>query len=105
MNSSEKSGIARTARVRFLTADEGGRLTPPVSGIRSQLELGDLQTSCIVETQGTSEVLPLGEEILVSIRLLFADQSAAAFNNLVSIELFEGNKLVATGVFVPMNGE
>ena len=90
----------RRARIRFLTPEEGGRSTPPLSGTRSQVELGDSQTSCIVESATTSEVLPLGEEVVVTIRVLFVKQTADAFGRLDSLELFEGNKRVAHGVFL-----
>ncbi|WP_152649760.1 hypothetical protein [Demequina oxidasica] len=73
---------------------------PPDSGVRSQLELGEFQTSCIVESDTGLDVLPLGEEITVRIRPLFVNQAADAFAELVSVELFEGNKRVATGVFL-----
>jgi len=90
----------RSARIRFLTPEEGGRLTPPASGARSQLELGEFQTSCIVESAAGVDVLPLGEEVMVTIRILFVDQVADAFAGLTSLELFEGRRRVATGVFL-----
>ena len=90
----------RRARVRFLTSDEGGRSRPPASGVRSQVELGEFQTSCIVESATGLDVLPLGEELIVTIRVLFVDQAADAFAGLTSLELFEGSKRVATGVFL-----
>ncbi len=100
MCSSQLPAGERTARVRFLTSDEGGRSGPPASGVRSQVELGEFQTSCIVESATGLDVLPLGEEITVRIRLLFVDQAADAFAGLASVELFEGSKRVATGVFL-----
>lgn len=94
----------RKARVRFLTSDEGGRSRPPASGVRSQIELGEYQTSCVVESATGLDVLPLGEEVVVTVRILFVDQAGDAFAALTSLELFEGSKLVATGVFLACPG-
>ena len=100
MSSDKLRAGERWARIRFLTPEEGGRSTPPASGVRSQVELGEFQTSCIVESAGGVDVLPLGEEVVVTIRVLFVDQVADTFAGLTSLELFEGSKRVATGVFL-----
>lgn len=88
------------ARIPFLTPSEGGRGAPPASGVRSQLELGEFQTPCVIDSAQGLDVLPLGEEVVVRVRLLFAEQAAEAFAVLESLELFEGNKRVATGAFL-----
>ena len=90
----------RSARIRFRTPEEGGRLTAPASGVRSQIELGEFQTSCIVDSSAGFEILPLGEEVEVRIRVLFAEHVGAAFSRAAAVELFEGAKLVATGRFL-----
>lgn len=90
----------RAARIRFLTTEEGGRRTEPVSGIRSQIELGGFQSSCVVEDLTGRTELPLGESIEVRIRILFEDWAGAAFGQAETVELYEGNKLVATGEFL-----
>lgn len=90
----------RRARIQYLTFEEGGRREAPASGVRSQVELGELQASCIVESATGSDKIPLGEEVLVTIRLLFADEVGALFAGLATFELFEGNKRVARGSFI-----
>lgn len=90
----------RPARIRFRTPEEGGRLTAPASGVRSQIELGEFQTSCVVSSSAGLAVLPLGEEVEVHIRLLFAEHIGSVFARAAEVELFEGAKLVATGHFL-----
>jgi len=90
----------RPALVRFLTTEEGGRFTSPASGVRSQLDLGEFQTTCTVESIAGPTILPLGEEVAVTIRPLFADRLGDAFARLESVGLFEGNKHVASGRFI-----
>ena len=97
MRSSQFRAGERMARVRFLTSDEGGRTRPPASGVRSQLELGEFQTSCIVESATGLDMLPLGEELIVTIRVLFVDEVADSLAELASVEIFEGNKRVNDG--------
>ncbi len=90
----------RDARIRFLTAHEGGRETTPVSGVRSQIELGDFQTSCIVESADGRAELPLGQNVEVQITVLFEEWAGAAFMEAQNVRLYEGAKLVATGTFL-----
>ncbi len=89
----------RPARIRFLTPEEGGRPTAPSSGVRSQIRLGELQTSCIVEDDSGQAQFQLGETVEVHIRVMFPDWVGEAFALLKSVELFEGSRLVATGEF------
>jgi hypothetical protein len=90
----------RDARVRFLTTHEGGRETAPVSGVRSQIELGDFQTSCIIEGADGRSELPLGQNVEVQITVLFEEWAGAAFMEARGVRLFEGARLVATGTFL-----
>lgn len=99
MSSSQLPTGERQARIRFLTTEEGGRFTSPTTGVRPQIALGKLRSSCIVESANGLDVLPLGEEVIASIRVHLAEQGSA-FQALTSVELFEGSKLVATGVFL-----
>ncbi|MFC8730865.1 hypothetical protein ACFT5B_00205 [Luteimicrobium sp. NPDC057192] len=90
----------RPARIRYRTTEEGGRLSAPVSGVRSQIALGQFQSSCVIESSAGLDVLPLGEEVEVRIRLLSPEHTGATFIGATSVKLFEGNKLVATGSFL-----
>lgn len=90
----------RPARIRFLTTQEGGRLTAPAPGVRSQIGLGEFQTSCVIEDDSGRTNFPLGELLEVQVRILFESWTGEAFASASSVELFEGSKLVATGVFI-----
>lgn len=93
------SADGRSALVRFLTSDEGGRFTAPRSGVRSQLKIGDVMTSCTVTAIDGRDLMALGDEIVVRVRLQFPERFEAEFPNLVEVLLFEGTKLVAVGTF------
>lgn len=95
----------RRARIRFLTPEEGGRQVAPMSGVRSQIELGEFQSSCIVESVTGLKVLPFGTEVDVQIRVIFPDWAGVAFARVATVELFEGNRLVATGSFLDTRPE
>jgi hypothetical protein len=94
------SSAVRLARIRFLTPEEGGRWRAPGSGVRSQIELGDFQSSCLVEDAAGRMELPLGEWVEARIRVLCDDWAGAAFARAETVELYEGDKLVATGEFL-----
>ncbi|GAB2469893.1 hypothetical protein GCM10027063_07840 [Promicromonospora xylanilytica] len=70
-----------------------------MSGVRSQIELGGFQSSCVVEDLTGRTDLPLGQSIEVQIRILFEDWAGPAFARAKAVELYEGDKLVATGEF------
>lgn len=99
MHCDRGSTSCRSAVVRFMTTGEGGRLTPPSSGVRSQIDLGSYQTSCVVESETGLDVIPLGQDVRVNICVLFPEQVSADFAALLEFELFEGNKRVAVGAF------
>ena len=88
------------ARIRFLTAAEGGRSTAPLSGVRPQIRLGNEQSSCLVEGVAGQEEFPLGETVEVRLRPLFAEFVAEAFASADRVALYEGRKLVAVGEFI-----
>jgi hypothetical protein len=96
------SESARPARVRFLTTAEGGRMTPPVPGVRSQIHLGEFQTSCIVESESGKLEFPLGELVDAQIRVIFAERVGKAFASARAVQLYEGSKLVAEGEFLDL---
>lgn len=95
--SSEDGRVWIEAHIRFLTTAEGGRYRPPSAGLRSQLRIGSIQTSCIVEPLDDRPEMSLGEGIDVRITLLFPDQYGELLHGLESIELSEGSKIVARG--------
>jgi hypothetical protein len=90
----------RRAVVRFLTTEEGGRVTAPASGVRAQIEIGSVTTSCTVSRSDAEVAIPLGEEVQVLIELLFPEAYGDAFSGLSAFQLFEGSKRVADGRFI-----
>ena len=100
MHSESKELSLRRALIRFLRSEEGGRVSAPLSGVRSQLELGEFQTSCVVESATGISHFALGEEVLVDIRVMHPQMLGAAFAQLEKVELYEGSRLVASGKFV-----
>ena len=90
---------ARTiaARIRFLTHAEGGRSSTAMSGIRPQLKLGTISTSCIVRSRGTTEHFEPGIEHEVDLELVLWDEYGHLIPNNAEIELFEGSRLIARG--------
>jgi hypothetical protein len=93
------SAARRPARIRFLTHDQGGRTTPPESGSRSQIEIGDITTSCTITRVDGGREFPLGDDVQVVIELMFPEQFRTSFADLRLVRLFEGSKLVAEGSF------
>lgn len=91
--------VIRPARIRFLTTVEGGRRTDAISGIRPQLQLDGASTSCIVVRRDGGSLMPLGEEVEVILRPMFAEY-AARFLALRSVRLLEGSHLIAIGEFL-----
>jgi len=96
---SDRTATARPARVRFLTTAEGGRNRPASPGTRSELDLGDTQTTCIIGDDSGRETFPPGEDVTVQIRVIFP-WVVKVFQGLRKVRLYEGSKLVAVGDFL-----
>ena len=89
------------ARIRFLPTSEGGRLTPPMSGVRPLLKIDDVFTSCIVRSSGAT-TFELGVDYDVTLEVVFWEEYGHLFRADLPVELFEGSRLVARGVFLPI---
>ena len=87
------------ARIRFLLPSEGGRSTSAMSGIRPQLKLEHVFTSCVVRSKEPMQVFELGQDYDVTLEIVFWDEYRHLFRNDLRIELFEGSKLIARGQF------
>lgn len=87
------------ADVRFLTHAEGGRLEPARDGIRPQLQLGSIQTSCVVRAVDGTTVFEAGQIYRVNLDIVFWDDYAHLFDPDEPVRLFEGSRLVAVGSF------
>lgn len=84
------------ATVVFITTEEGGRFTPPASGVRPQLRLTDgTYTTCILTMEKTW--FELGKQETVKVYLPFADKLALEQIPTQELAFYEGSKLVALG--------
>ena len=89
------------ASVRFLSLEEGGRYSPPISGYKPQLKIGNEQTSCKITLENTKdEIMHFGIEHIVFIELQFEDVYPDKSFLKCEIELYEGNKLIGIGKFL-----
>jgi translation elongation factor EF-Tu-like GTPase len=59
------------ATVVFFGPDRGGRHSPPGRGYRPQLDLGDVQTSCVIDSGDLIESYAFDIEHTVSLTLMF----------------------------------
>lgn len=75
------------AIIRFLSKDEGGRITPPVNGYKSHIKINDKHTSCIITLVDDSEdVMPFGKDLNVYIELQYDNIFSHAMNNRINID-------------------
>jgi hypothetical protein len=86
-----------TARIRFLTVEEGGRLDTARDGIRPQLKLGDVMTSCVVSSSDGASVFDAGVVYDVRLEIMFWDQYSHLFSRQNPVQLFDGSRLIAEG--------
>lgn len=88
------------ARVRFLSTAEGGRLEPAQDGIRPQLDLGDVKTTCVVRSAAGGRIFDADQTYDVELEIVFWDQYGHLFNPDDPIRLYDGSRLIAIGEFV-----
>jgi hypothetical protein len=88
------------AKVRFLLPEEGGNLNPAHDGSRSQLKIGEVYTSCIVNSASEATIFDAGVDYDVLIDVILWNEYASRFNEKAPIQLYEGRRLAATGNFL-----
>lgn len=87
------------AKVNFLS--KGGRYSPPRTGFKPHLQVGDEFTSCIVSTTDASiEVMEFGTEYEVIIELVYPEIHKNKITKDMKIKLYEGSKLIGIGDFI-----
>lgn len=89
-----------SARIRFLSPEQGGRLRPARDGIRPQLKLGDVFTSTVVHATMGIDVFAAGTTYNVELEIMFWDQYGSLFNHKEPAKLYEGSRLIAVGEFL-----
>lgn len=89
-----------SARIRFLSPEEGGRLEPGRDRIKPQLKLGDIFTSTVVHAPAGTSTFDPGRTYNVELEIMFWDQYGTLFDPDLPAELYEGGRLVAVGQFL-----
>ena len=88
------------ATIAFLSASEGGRATPAMTGVRPQLKVGDVFTSTIVRSEDPEvDVFEPGRQYNVTLEMVFWDTYGQLVDLGGPVELFDGRRLIARGVF------
>ncbi len=87
------------AIVTFFGAIKGGRLNPPQTGFRPQIDIRGVHTSCIVESLD-NELFSFDKEHRVSLKLMFPEHFQDVLNVGEAVNFYEGNKLIGSGKIV-----
>jgi hypothetical protein len=88
------------ADVRFLRPEEGGRLEPARDGVRPQLKIGEIFTSCLIRSTDGAAIFDDDESHLVAITIIFWEEYKSSFDELSPVELFEGSRRIGIGEFI-----
>ena len=89
------------AKIIFLSKEQGGRHTPPSSGYKPNIKIGEILTSCIVTPVDSSiTIMDFGIEYFVFIELQFESLYLDNIYKGIKIHLYEGRKLIGMGEFI-----
>jgi hypothetical protein len=88
------------ARVVFLGPEKGGRRDPPQSGYHPQLAVGGASTCCAIESLENDVVFAFDRAYVVCLRPLDRDRARQAFAVGSTVQFYEGNHLVGSGVIL-----
>ena len=85
-----------SAKIYFLSPEEGGRKTPIFSGYRPALHFGEKQTDgAIMLTSGDRAVPGTGYEVVIT--LLHPEHLGDALKSMAPFEAKEGSRVVGRG--------
>lgn len=94
--------VKYNAIIRFYGREYGGRFNPPQSGYKPQLRVGDEYTSCIIKSRRTNdEIFEFNIEYDVEIEIVFYEIYKDRIYTDMKIQLYEGERLVGEGKFIP----
>ena len=94
-----------TATVIFFDKSKGGRINPPMSGYKPQLRIENEYTSCIIKPKDfEGDSMAFGVEHVVYLELMFGNIYGNKIVKNMKIELYEGSKLVGTGIIKDVSG-
>ena len=88
--------LAISAKIYFLSSEEGGRKTPIFSGYRPALYFGEQQTDGAITLTSSDRAVP-GTECEVVIKLLHPEHLGDALKPMATFEAKEGSRLVGRG--------
>lgn len=89
------------AKIRFLSYADGGRFSPPMSGYKPHIQIGDEFTSCTITPLDVSvEIMEFGIEYDVFLELIYPEVYRDKVTREMEIKLYEGSKLTGTGFFI-----
>lgn len=88
------------AKVVFFGPDRGGRRSAPLPGYRPQLDLGDVQTSCVIGEEETAGQYDFDIEHLVPLRLMFAEAYGDRVRPGTTYPLREGPRQIGVATIV-----
>jgi hypothetical protein len=88
------------AKITFRGPQRGGRNTPPQTGVRPTVRLGDEFTSCKIESTEGVEVFEFDREYNVRLTLFFPDKYQSRLHTCDDLNFYEGAKQVANGKIV-----
>jgi len=89
------------AVVRFLSREEGGRISPPLSGYKPHVKILNEHTSCRITPKNiNNEEMGFGIDHEVFIEFQYETQFSDKINERLNIGLYEGKKLVGHGYLV-----
>ena len=86
------------ASIVFTKFEHGGFSKPPRSGIKPQLRVGDVFTSCVVHGDSDQQVFEWGREYNVELELLHLEEYKNYIHNGMPVQLNDGSRVVAEGV-------
>jgi translation elongation factor EF-Tu-like GTPase len=91
------------AKLNFWAEDKGGRFSPPSSGFRPQIKIGDIQTSCTVRSyENIVMTFDFTVEHIVTLELMHSSQYSNALKVGDIVSLFEGSKQIAEGTITDL---
>jgi translation elongation factor EF-Tu-like GTPase len=85
------------ATIRFLTPEEGGRITPTFSGIKPNLKVNDIFTSSFVWGDHVNQLFNPGSSCSVLLELPMWEEYRESIHVGMPVELNEGSRVIATG--------
>jgi translation elongation factor EF-Tu-like GTPase len=90
--------VEYNAVVRFLSKEEGGRISPPMPPYKPHMKFGQEMTSCtIVPKNASVKIMEFGIDYEVTVTFQFEEHYTEQIKSGLNMGLYEGNRLVGHG--------